>query len=362
MFDGIARGQSADDRLSHGSPGRVKGRCTGAAVHSRAVVRAPLRVISEGSILSMRAPMDIVKFKAFYTVAILKNISKAAEQLYYTQPAVSAQIRELENAYGARLFRRIGQNLELTEAGAHLLPYAEKLLQLFEQSRKTVDEVVDLENHAVRVGASSLPGTYLVPELIVAFNQEHSSSHVVLSVRDAFEIEQMILAGEVDVGILGRAGANQRTTRFVQEELLEDPLMAVVSPQNPLAQKTVLRPEDLDGQPFILPPDNRLTRRAVDKRFRRLGIDTKPLYEIADTEAIKRMVMHDLGITIASRMVCRMEVEAGWLWSLPVEGLGLQREIYLVYQQDRTVVPAVQAFVQFVRGRFGAAESGGAGQ
>ncbi|TVR69560.1 MAG: LysR family transcriptional regulator [Spirochaetaceae bacterium] len=307
--------------------------------------------------------MDVVKFKAFYTVATLKNISKAAEQLYYTQPAVSAQIRELENSYGTRLFRRIGQNLELTEAGTHLLPYAEQLLELFEKSRKTVSDVVDVENHCVRIGASSLPGTYLVPQLIVDFQRHSPASNILLTVKDAYEIEQLILAGEVDVGILGRAGASHRTTRFVQEALLEDPLVVVVSPDHPLAGRDHLLPEDLDGYPLIMPPENRLTRRAVEKRFRRLGMDFKPAFEITDTEAIKRMVMHNLGITILSRMVCEREAAAGWLKQLDVEGLDLRREVYLVHQPDRYLVPAVQSFVKYVSERFAPAirKSDGAG-
>lgn len=296
--------------------------------------------------------MDIVKFKAFHTVATLKNISKAAEQLYYTQPAVSAQIRELENSYGTRLFRRVGQNLELTEAGTQLLPYAEQLLELFEKSRRIVSDVVDIENHSVRIGASSLPGTYLLPELIVAFQQYNPVATVVLTVKDAYEIEQLIMAGEVDVGILGRAGGSHRTTRFVQEELLEDPLVAVVSVDHPLADHEMLTPADLDGQPLIMPPENRLTRRAVEKRFRRLGLDFKPVFEIADTEAIKRMVMNNLGISILSEMVCARETETGWIRTLPVQGLDLKREIFLVHQQSRYMVPAVQSFVKFVSERY----------
>ncbi len=296
--------------------------------------------------------MDVVKFKAFYTVATLKNISKAAEQLYYTQPAVSAQIRELENAYGARLFKRVGQNLELTEAGNHLFPYAEQLLELFEKSRKTVNEVVDIENHCVRIGASSLPGTYLVPELIVEFQAHNPDAHVMLTVKDAFEIEQLILSGEVDVGILGRAGGGHRTGRFVQELLLEDPLVAVVGPGHRYADRESLTPADLEGESLIMPPENRLTRRAVEKRFRRLGIEFQPAYEIADTEAIKRMVTNNLGISILSSMVGRREFAVGWLKELPVEGLDLRREVYLVHQQDRHLVPAVQSFVRFVAERY----------
>lgn len=283
---------------------------------------------------------------------MLKNVSRAAEQLYYTQPAVSAQIRELENAYGTRLFHRVGQNLELTEAGVHLLPYAEQLLRLFETSRKAVNEVVDIENQSVRIGASSLPGTYLLPELIVAFQRYNPDANVILTVNDANQIEQLIMTGEVDVGILGRAGGSHRTTRFVQEEVQDDPLLAVVGRDHPYAGRSILTPADLDGQPLILPPENRLTRRAVEKRFRQLGLEFKLAFEIADTEAIKRMVMNNLGISILGRMVSTMDVTADWLRAIPVEDFSLKRQIYLVHQQDRYLAPAVQSFVMFVSERY----------
>ncbi len=295
--------------------------------------------------------MDIVKFKAFHTVASLKNISKAAEQLHYTQPAVSAQIRELENSYGVRLFQRVGQNLELTEAGMQLYPYAEQLLELFEHSRKTVAEAADIESHCVRVGASSLPGIHLVPGIIGEFQKQNPDVNIVLTVDDAYQVERMLLAGEVDVGILGRAGGSHKKTRFVETLLLEDPIVAVVASDHPYAQRSSLLPEDLDNQPLILPPEDRLTRRAVEKRFRTLGLEFRLAFEISYTESIKRLVINGLGISLLSRVVTSWEVECGWLRALPIDGFEVNREIFMVYPKGRVIIPAVQAFIEFVSQR-----------
>ncbi len=296
--------------------------------------------------------MDIVKFKAFHMVAALKNISKAAERLHYTQPAVSAQIRELENLYGTRLFQRVGQNLELTEAGTLLLPYAEQVLELFEQSRKRVVEAANVENQCVRVGASSLPGIHLVPGLIGAFRKNNPDMNVVLTVDDAYQVEQLLLSGEVDVGILGRAGGGHKKTRFAELLLLEDPIVAVVGREHPYAQRTSLEPCELDRQPLILPPEDRLTRRAVEKRFRQLGLEFRVAYEISYTESIKRLVINGLGISLLGRIVTAWEVECGWLQSVPINGFNVNREIFMVYPKGRAIVPAVQAFIEFVSKRF----------
>jgi len=294
--------------------------------------------------------MDVVKFKAFHMVASLKNISKAAEKLHYTQPAVSAQIRELENTYGSRLFQRVGQNLELTEAGIRLLPYAQQLLDLFEESRKAVTEAADIESHCVRVGASSLPGIHLVPELIGEFHRQNAQVNVVLTVDDAYQIEQMLVGGEVDVGILGRAGGTHKKTRFVEVLLLEDPVMAVVGCEHPYADRDSLRPQDLGTQALILPPEDRLTRRAVEKRFRQLGLEFRLAHEISYTESIKRLVMNGLGIAMLSRIVTSREVAWGWLRAIPVQGFNVNREIFMVYPKARILIPAVESFIGFVSG------------
>ncbi len=292
--------------------------------------------------------MDVVKFNAFRTVASLKNISKAAEQLHYTQPAVSAQIRELENIYGSPLFQRVGHNLELTSAGVKLLPYAEQVLELFEQSRRGVEEASDIETRCVRVGASSLPGTYLMPQLIGRFKRENPPFQVILMVDDAVQIDRMLIDGEVDAAIVGRSGIGYKKSRANEVKLLEDPLVAVVGPDHPYAERDVLQPEDLDDQPLIMPPEGRLTRRSVEKRFRRLGLRFNLAYEHSDTEGIKRLVYNGLGISLLSRMVTLWEVSGGWLMAIPVEGFNVSRKIFMVYPQSRVMIPAVNSFIDFV--------------
>lgn len=292
--------------------------------------------------------MDVVKFKAFRTVALLKNISKAAEQLHYTQPAVSAQIRELENIYGTRLFQRVGHNLELTDAGMQLLPYAEKLLDLFEQSRTRVTDAADVENKCVRVGASSLPGIHLVPELVSGFHRDNPPVNVMLSVDEASQVERMIAEGQVDVGILGRAGVSHKKSRASEVQLLEDPLLAVVGRDHPFAERDSITPEELSNQPLIMPPEGRLTRRSVEKRFRELELGFNLVYEISNTEGIKRLVYNRLGISLLSRIVTTWEVSCGWLMAIPVEGFNVNREIFMVYPRTRAMIPAVRSFISYV--------------
>lgn len=296
--------------------------------------------------------MDVVKFRAFYTVAKLKNISKAAEQLYYTQPAVSAQIRELENSYGTRLFQRVGQRLELTAAGVELLPYAERLLNVFEESLNVVHDAVDAAGRLVRIGASSMPGIHLVPALLAAYREIHPESSFSLQITGANRIEQLLTSNEIDVGILGRAARSRSTSRLTGVLLMKDPLVAVVSHQHQLAGRESIEPTELSDQSFIMPSRELLTRKAVEERLRTLGLGFSVALEVSNTEAIKRMVIHNLGMTILCASMVETEASCGWLEAIPVTGLNLHRNVWLAYPDEKAELPAVREFIDFVVSRY----------
>ncbi|TVQ25795.1 MAG: LysR family transcriptional regulator [Spirochaetaceae bacterium] len=299
--------------------------------------------------------MDVVKLKAFCTVARLKSISRSAEALYYTQPAVSAQIRELENTYGTRLFRRVGQSIELTAAGETLLPHATALLKLFEQSRTLVSEAVGITNQSLTIGVSSMPSIHVLPQILADFRQTHSDIDVSITVRTASEIEDLISTGSVDVGIVGRTSGSRNRARLQNIALLQDPLVIVAPPDHPWVSRGDEPPsEDLAGQRFVLPPENTLTRRAVERWFRHLGVRPAVTQELTNTEAIKRMVIHGQGVSVLGRLVVAMEEKAGWLHAIPCRSLDLKRSVNLIYLNvDSDTLPeAARTFCAWITERF----------
>jgi DNA-binding transcriptional LysR family regulator len=296
--------------------------------------------------------LDTIKFRAFCTVAELHSISKAAEKLYYTQPAISTQIRGLETEYGARLFRRNGKRIELTEAGQELLPIARQLLKLFEESANAVRRVAALEDHNVHVGASGMPGVHVVPQLVARFKEEHPQHIVAISIANAYQLERMLADGEVDLGIFGRSAPIQASGRFAEIELFEDPLVVVVGNDHPLAHQDLIEAGQLNGEALILPPQRILTRSSVDERLKQLDVQPRLAFEIANSEAIKRMVINQLGISIMCASVVKAEAEAGWLKAIPIREFMLARKVYLSYPQEKESNPAIREFVAFVRKYF----------
>ena len=296
--------------------------------------------------------MDTIKFRAFCTVAELHSISKAAEKLYYTQPAISTQIRGLETEYGARLFRRNGKRIELTEAGQELLPIARQILKLFEDSANAVRRVAAVENHNVHLGASGMPGVHLVPELVARFKEKYPQHIVAISIANAYQLERMMADGEVDLGIFGRSVPIQSTGRFMEIELFEDPLVLVVGNNHPLACQETIKADQLMGESLILPPQRILTRTSVDERLKQLNVQTKLAFEIANSEAIKRMVANHLGVSIMCESVVKAESRVGWLKAIPIHGLMLSRKVYLSYPQEKESNPAIKELVTFIREYF----------
>ena len=292
-------------------------------------------------------------------MAELHSISKAAEKLYYTQPAISTQIRGLETEYGARLFRRNGKRIELTEAGQELLPIAEQLLKLFEESANAVRRVAAVEDHNVHIGASGMPGVHVVPQLVAEFKQHYPKHIVAISIANAYQLERMMADGEVDLGIFGRSGPIQKPGRFIEIELFEDPLVLVVGNNHPLALQEIIEAEQLNGEALILPPQRILTRSSVEERLKQLEVQTRLGFEIANSEAIKRMVINHLGISIMCASVVKAEAEVGWLKAIPIQGFMLSRKVYLSYPHEKESNPAIQEFVAFTRNyyKFSAAAS-----
>ena len=292
--------------------------------------------------------MDTTKLQAFCTVAELRNFSEAAKRLNYTQPAISAQIRELENELKVLLFKKVGKKVELSDAGKALLPSAETLLRNFQECRLALPGSSDKESQVLKIGASSLPGVHLLPGLLEKARLSFPDLGFSLGINNNYQIERMLFARQIEVGFVGRKRAHLAKGALSEHLLMKDQLVAVFPPGHPLAERTEIGIGELAGSPMILPPRNILTRRQVEERFHQLGLVFELAMEVSNTEAIKKLVEHNMGMTILAQSAVRKETEAGWLRSVPVMGLELSRCFYLLTLNDTKHPPVVEDFVTFV--------------
>lgn len=289
--------------------------------------------------------MDLIKLKSFITVAKLKNFRRASEELYFSQPAISAQIKELENYYNAELFERTGNKIRLTDAGELLLPYAQDLVSKFEESRYSVQNAFSKERGRLKIGTSTLPGVYFMPRIISGFSEAYPKISIDLSVKYSAEIEKDIFENNIHVGIVGTPEGVVFSSSLEKIELIEDHLVVVVNRNHRYFSRDSISIEEISREKLILPGKNTFTRKVVDNEMKKKGFHYNLEYEISNNEMIKKMVENNLGISVlCSSMIGGCDKISG----IKISDLTSHRHINLIYRKDRKISPPMDNFINYV--------------
>ena len=295
--------------------------------------------------------MDTRQLAAFCTVVERKSFSQAAERLGVTQPAVSLQVRSLEKRLGRKLLDRSGRRVEPTEAGLALYRGAQRMLQLEEQ---LVEELHAGDGGAVggalAVGASTGPGSTVVPLLLCEFQRAHPGVAVSLSISDTQTVVDRVAERELELGVVGAA---RRHRGVVFEPFFRDEVVLAVPPDHAFAGKAV----DLDqlrDEPLIVMQEGAGVRQVIEDELRAAGTrlrDLEPRLELGLQESVKAAVVAGYGVTFISRAAVEADLTAGTLATARVKGLEPARQISLVRAAGRSPTRAVEAFLDFARER-----------
>jgi DNA-binding transcriptional LysR family regulator len=293
--------------------------------------------------------MDTRQLAAFCAVVERKSFSQAAERLGVTQPAVSLQIRSLEQRLGRRLLDRSGRRVEPTEAGLRLYASAQRLLQLEEQLLEELasdDEgVVD---GTLELGASTGPGGSVVPVLLCEFQARYPDVHVRLTVSDTQTIVEQVADRALELGIVG-AGRRHRGVEF--EPFFRDEVVLAVPASHPFAGKTVSL-EQLRTEPLIAMQEGAGVRQVIEDELRKAGARLRDLdvqLELGLQESVRSAVLAGHGITFISRLAIEADLATGVIATARVQGLDPVREILLARASGRSETRAARAFVAFAR-------------
>ncbi len=299
----------------------------------------------------MNAYMDTRQLAAFCAVVERKSFSQAAERLGVTQPAVSLQIRSLEQRLGRQLLDRSGRRVEPTEAGLRLYASAQRLLQLEEQLLEELES--DDEGTiggALELGASTGPGGSVVPVLLCDFQERHPDVHVRLSVSDTQTVVAQVADRELELGIVG-AGRRHRGVTF--EPFFRDEVVLAVPAGHAFAGKTVTL-EQLRGEPLIAMQEGAGVRQVIEDELRKAGTRLRDLdvrLELGLQESVRSAVLAGHGVTFISRLAIESDIAAGLIATARVRGLDPVREIFLARAGGRSETRAARAFVSFARER-----------
>lgn len=288
--------------------------------------------------------------ETFCRVADLKSFSKAADDLFLTQPTVSGHILSLEESLSLRLFDRTSREVRLTKAGEVFQGYASKILSFRKDLLNALSEFSQGIRGELSLGASTIPGEYLLPKLMGDFKKEHPRFIISLKIADTKEITQYVLQDHVEFGIIG---AKLNHPSLLYEKYKEDEIIVVAPSDHPLTRKKRVNLQELLKEPWIIREEGSGTQIAVEKALRKKGKSLKQfnvVMEMGSTSSVKEGVKAKLGLAFISKRATEEEVSQGFLSQIDVEGIEpISRQIYIVSHPGRTLSPIGMEFLRFLK-------------
>ena len=289
------------------------------------------------------------ELEIFCKVVELESFSKAAEAVFLVQASVSERIASLEKKIGARLLDRLGRKVIPTVAGELFHKHATLLLEMKETAQSEIEKFLGLEQGEIFMGGSTIPGEYILPNLIGRFNQKYPHLSVKLTIADSGEIENQVLAGQLEVGIIGSKSSH---ATIVCQQLWKDELVLAVPVQHPWARRKTVSLKDLRKTPFILREDGSGTLKILDAYLRNSGEDGTHALNVSarfgSSTAVKEGIKSGIGVSILSARAIDTELKAGLLKALKVKGLLMSRNFFLIRNKLRLASPSCQAMLNFL--------------
>lgn len=290
--------------------------------------------------------MNFHQLHIFNVVAKHRSYSKAAAELYLSQPTVSVHLQKLEQELGMELFEQLGRNIYLTDAGRMLYSYTQKIFSLAEEAERALEELQGLHKGRIRLGASSTTGIYYLPKLLGQFKEDYPGIELILDVGNSSEIEKKVLANQLDIAVIGQPSSDRD---LISEPFWKDRLLMILSPQHPLLKLDEITLEDVARQRFILREPGSSTRQVIEESFAREGIHLRVAMEYGSTDGIKHAVAANLGISIVSELAVKLCEQTGLVVVREVPGLNITREFSLVYHKDKHLAPLTHTFIKAIK-------------
>ena len=284
--------------------------------------------------------MDLYQLAYFRKVAQTRSISRAAEELLITQPAVSKQIRALEEELGEKLFDRIGKRIFLTKTGEVLLSHVEKILRAVDEAKTAVRDLSGECSGELVIGTSDHISLHRLPNILKAYITAFPKVDLKLRCHRSETVIEMVAKNLVDLGVVTLPGIAQN---LVSRVIWEDPMSLVFPKGHPLASIEKITLHDIASLGLILPEPGTTTRRKIDTAFERKRVLPKVSMEVAYIETIKGLVKAGLGISILPDKAVEQETKSGVLVKAPIQGAVFTRELGVVYLKDKFLsLPAVE--------------------
>jgi len=286
--------------------------------------------------------MDFEQLKTFQLVSRLKSFSRAAEKLGVTQPAISAQIRSMENEVGARLFDREGGKVTFTAAGRLFEPFAEHCLQCHSHILAGVSELYQSPRGELSVSTSEATSLYVLPTVFAQFKKLYSRVHLSIVRSERSRTLEAVFSREVDFGIVSLP---VKDSRLLVYNIHKDEVVLVTVPSHPLADRTNVKLDEILQYPLLMMKHGR-QRERINHFFTTRDVQPRIAMELESSELLKRLIGAGIGMGFLPHTNVRADEAAGLLKVLKVEGMRMHRELALVFRKDKTLTRAAHAFLE----------------
>jgi LysR family transcriptional regulator, low CO2-responsive transcriptional regulator len=294
--------------------------------------------------------LTLRQVRIFAAAARFSSFARAAEDLHLTAPAVSMQIKELEEEIGSPLFSRVGRRVELTSAGEYFLVYARRLLGTLTEAESVMQKLKGAQAGTLRIGLVST-AKYSIPRMLGLFREEHPGVQIRIDVCNRDQLLELLRNSEIDLAVMGRPPKHLDTRA---EVFAHHPHAFIASPRHPLATRQAIRAEVLNNEELISREEGSGTRVIMQSFIEQHRLHPPITMEMSSNETIKQAVIAGLGISFVSLHTVGLEVEHGQLVILDVEDTPVLRAWHVVALTQRHLSPAAEAFRYFMLERGGA--------
>ena len=284
------------------------------------------------------------QLRVFESAARHLSLTRAAEELHLTPPAVSIQIRQLEGHAGAELFERVGRKLRLTQAGEEVLARSREILGHIRAAEETLTGLGSLEQGLLDVGVINA-GDYFFPWIIAAFRERHPRIRVRITVGNREDLLARLADHEIDLAVMSHPPTQPDT---IAEAFAPHPHVIVGPPSHPLAKRRGVTIEAIAREPLITREPGSATRLAMEQAFAEARVAPRIEMEIASNETIKQAVAAGFGLGFLSAHAVQQELALGRLAVIPVKGFPVMRQWYVVTMRSRRLPRIAEAFQRFV--------------
>jgi DNA-binding transcriptional LysR family regulator len=292
--------------------------------------------------------MDPVLLRTFLVVRRHRNFTRAAEELFISQPAVTRQIQQLERTLGVAMFDRLGKSLHVTEAGETLAAEAEELLAQLDRVLEGVRGHAQPGTGRLRIGAGTTPGLYMLPSLLGEFRRKFPEVELSYSIDASGHVVQQVLHNEIDIGFVGSA---PRGREILCEPLADDEIVCFASPRHPAARRRSIEIGSLRRETWIVRPKGSATRALFDAWLGKQSAFERTI-ELGCPEGIRALVAAGVGISYLSIHALEHCLRRRRVVVLQLKGLPLRRSIWVVRHVDKRSSASMQAFLDMARGAF----------